>query len=180
MEESKHLAHVYLFTSKNFHDASHSLNRQLVSSDLLKHQGDVYLSSQGSLKSSTRTTSSVTPRTALSPTPTSSAGTSSPSTNSAGKAPHPPKRLTLHLGSCSTPSGSLTLPPVLELPQIRQNMDIYVSVACHPGHFVLQPWPDMYKLVVLMEEMILYYNKTDEKPLTVEKNRVYAAKVENK
>lgn len=59
-------------------------------------------------------------------------------------------------------------------------MDIYVSVACHPGHFVLQPWQDMYKLVILMEEMILYYNKTDEKPVTVEKNQVYAAKVENK
>uniref|UniRef100_A0A8C8MEI6 Tudor domain-containing protein 7 n=1 Tax=Oncorhynchus tshawytscha TaxID=74940 RepID=A0A8C8MEI6_ONCTS len=61
----------------------------------------------------------------------------------------------------------------------RHNMDIYVSVACHPGHFVLQPWRDMYKLVVLMGEMILYYNKTEEKPLKVEKNQIYAAKVEN-
>uniref|UniRef100_A0A8K9V3V9 Tudor domain-containing protein 7B n=1 Tax=Oncorhynchus mykiss TaxID=8022 RepID=A0A8K9V3V9_ONCMY len=59
------------------------------------------------------------------------------------------------------------------------NMDIYVSVACHPGHFVVQPWRDMYKLVVLMEEMILYYNKTEEKPLKGEKNQIYAAKVEN-
>uniref|UniRef100_A0A673Y4Q4 Tudor domain containing 7 b n=1 Tax=Salmo trutta TaxID=8032 RepID=A0A673Y4Q4_SALTR len=62
---------------------------------------------------------------------------------------------------------------------LRHNMDIYVSVACHPGHFVLQPWRDMYKLVVLMGEMILYYNKTEEKPLKVEKNQIYAAKVEN-
>uniref|UniRef100_A0A673CP43 Tudor domain-containing protein 7B-like n=1 Tax=Sphaeramia orbicularis TaxID=375764 RepID=A0A673CP43_9TELE len=59
------------------------------------------------------------------------------------------------------------------------NMDVYVSVACHPGHFVLQPWRDMYKLVVLMGEMILYYNKTEEKPLNIEKNQIYAAKVEN-
>uniref|UniRef100_A0A3Q4GEW6 Tudor domain containing 7 b n=1 Tax=Neolamprologus brichardi TaxID=32507 RepID=A0A3Q4GEW6_NEOBR len=59
------------------------------------------------------------------------------------------------------------------------NMDVYVSLACHPGHFVLQPWGDMYRLVVLMGEMILYYNKTEEKPLNVEKNQVYAAKVEN-
>uniref|UniRef100_A0A8C8BXA5 Tudor domain-containing protein 7B n=1 Tax=Oncorhynchus tshawytscha TaxID=74940 RepID=A0A8C8BXA5_ONCTS len=59
------------------------------------------------------------------------------------------------------------------------NMDIYVSVACHPGHFVVQPWRDMYKLVVLMEEMILYYNKTEEKPLKGENNQIYAAKVEN-
>lgn len=59
-------------------------------------------------------------------------------------------------------------------------MDVYISVACHPGHFVLQPWRDMYKLVVLMGEMILYYNKTEEKPLKIEKNEIYAAKVENK
>uniref|UniRef100_A0A674P7L8 Tudor domain containing 7 b n=1 Tax=Takifugu rubripes TaxID=31033 RepID=A0A674P7L8_TAKRU len=59
------------------------------------------------------------------------------------------------------------------------NMDVYISVACHPGHFVLQPWRDMYKLVVLMGEMILYYNKTEEKPLNIEKNQIYAAKVEN-
>lgn len=59
-------------------------------------------------------------------------------------------------------------------------MDVYISVACHPGHFVLQPWRDMYKLVVLMGEMILYYNKTEEKPLNIEKNQIYAAKVENK
>uniref|UniRef100_A0A673XU88 Tudor domain containing 7 b n=1 Tax=Salmo trutta TaxID=8032 RepID=A0A673XU88_SALTR len=62
---------------------------------------------------------------------------------------------------------------------LSHNMDIYVSVACHPGHFVVQPWRDMYKLVVLMEEMILYYNKTEEKPLKGEKNQIYAAKVEN-
>uniref|UniRef100_A0A7N8X4R8 Tudor domain containing 7 b n=1 Tax=Mastacembelus armatus TaxID=205130 RepID=A0A7N8X4R8_9TELE len=59
------------------------------------------------------------------------------------------------------------------------NIDVYIPVACHPGHFVLQPWRDMYKLVVLMGEMILYYNKTEEKPLNIEKNQIYAAKVEN-
>lgn len=59
-------------------------------------------------------------------------------------------------------------------------MDVFISVACHPGHFVLQPWQDMYKLVVLMGEMILHYNKMEEKPLKVEKNQVCAAKVENK
>uniref|UniRef100_A0A7N6BH34 Tudor domain-containing protein 7 n=1 Tax=Anabas testudineus TaxID=64144 RepID=A0A7N6BH34_ANATE len=62
---------------------------------------------------------------------------------------------------------------------LGNNIDIYVSVACHPGHFVLQPWRDMYKLVVLMGEMILYYNKSEEKPVSIEKNQIYAAKVEN-
>uniref|UniRef100_A0A8B9LLV6 Tudor domain-containing protein 7B n=1 Tax=Astyanax mexicanus TaxID=7994 RepID=A0A8B9LLV6_ASTMX len=122
VEESKRLAHVYLFTSKNFHDLSRSLNHQLAESDLWKHQKDT---------------------------------------------------------SKKVPPQNLALPPVLELPPAGHNIDIYVSVACHPGHFVLQPWQDMYKLVVLMGEMILYYNKTEEKPLTVEKNQVYAAKVEN-
>uniref|UniRef100_A0A8B9RKY8 Tudor domain-containing protein 7B n=1 Tax=Astyanax mexicanus TaxID=7994 RepID=A0A8B9RKY8_ASTMX len=125
VEESKRLAHVYLFTSKNFHDLSRSLNHQLAESDLWKHQKDVFLSSQGPLK---------------------------------------------------TPSSPKTPPTT---PPNTNSTDIYVSVACHPGHFVLQPWQDMYKLVVLMGEMILYYNKTEEKPLTVEKNQVYAAKVEN-
>ncbi|KAJ8339840.1 hypothetical protein SKAU_G00344730 [Synaphobranchus kaupii] len=48
-----------------------------------------------------------------------------------------------------------------------------------PGHFVLQPWQELYKLVVLMGEMILYYNKMEEKQLIkAEKNHIYAAKVE--
>ncbi|KAI1887783.1 hypothetical protein AGOR_G00193920 [Albula goreensis] len=77
------------------------------------------------------------------------------------------------------PGGPLQLPPLMDLPQVGHNMDIYVSVACHPGHFVLQPWQDLYKLVVLMGEMILYYNKMEERPIRVEKNQIYAAKVEN-
>uniref|UniRef100_A0A8B9LFF4 Tudor domain-containing protein n=1 Tax=Astyanax mexicanus TaxID=7994 RepID=A0A8B9LFF4_ASTMX len=148
VEESKRLAHVYLFTSKNFHDLSRSLNHQLAESDLWKHQKDVFLSSQGPLKTPTPQTSKKVP---------------------------PQSRTTPPI----TPPRNLALPPVLELPPAGHNIDIYVSVACHPGHFVLQPWQDMYKLVVLMGEMILYYNKTEEKPLTVEKNQVYAAKVEN-
>ncbi|KAJ8271252.1 hypothetical protein COCON_G00101110 [Conger conger] len=80
----------------------------------------------------------------------------------------------------SAPPAPLQLPPLMQLPQPGHNMDIYVSVACHPGHFVLQPWQDLYKLVVLMGEMILYYNKMEDKqPIQVEKNHVYAAKVEN-
>ncbi|TRY85751.1 hypothetical protein DNTS_031927 [Danionella cerebrum] len=77
-----------------------------------------------------------------------------------------------------TPSSSLTLPPQLNLPQVGQNMDVFVSVACHPGHFVLQPWQDMYKLVVLMGEMILFYNKQEVKMVNIQKNNVYAAKID--
>ncbi|XP_051993911.1 tudor domain-containing protein 7A-like [Xyrauchen texanus] len=76
-------------------------------------------------------------------------------------------------------SNGLTLPPQLELPKMGQNMDVFVSVACHPGHFVLQPWQDLYKLVVLMGEMILYYNKQEVTHIEIQKNRVYAAKIDN-
>ncbi|XP_062865139.1 tudor domain-containing protein 7A isoform X2 [Trichomycterus rosablanca] len=69
------------------------------------------------------------------------------------------------------------LTPVLELPGEGQNLDVFVSVACHPGHFVLQPWQELYKLVVLMGEMILYYNRQEERRIAIEKNHIYAAKI---
>ncbi|XP_073691887.1 tudor domain-containing protein 7B [Garra rufa] len=171
VDEPKRLAHVYLFTSKNFHDTSCSLNQQLADSNLWNHQKDVYLSSRGPSKSLNAPTNPATIQ------------TSSFSTDGQDKAPHIPKRISSPLGSQSTPPGSppeqLVLPPLLELPEIGQNMDVFVSVACHPGHFVLQSWQDMSKLVDLMGEMILHYNKMEEKPPKVKKNQVFAAKVEN-
>uniref|UniRef100_A0A673GZM5 Tudor domain-containing protein 7A-like n=1 Tax=Sinocyclocheilus rhinocerous TaxID=307959 RepID=A0A673GZM5_9TELE len=74
---------------------------------------------------------------------------------------------------------ALTLPPPLDLPLVGQNVDVFVSVACHPGHFVLQPWQDLYKLVVLMGEMILFYNKQEVTQINIQKNNVYAAKIDN-
>uniref|UniRef100_A0A8C7GHC1 Tudor domain containing 7 a n=1 Tax=Oncorhynchus kisutch TaxID=8019 RepID=A0A8C7GHC1_ONCKI len=90
-------------------------------------------------------------------------------------------QLTLDSPACSPIPKQLVLPPLLELPQAGQNMDVYVSVACHPGHFVLQPWQDLYKLVVLMGEMVLYYNQREETPgpRDVQKGEVYAAKVDH-
>ncbi|XP_067106282.1 LOW QUALITY PROTEIN: tudor domain-containing protein 7A [Osmerus mordax] len=74
---------------------------------------------------------------------------------------------------------TLPLPPLMELPKARESMDVFVPVACHPDYFVVQSWQDMFKLVVLMGEMILYYNNLegDEVPVCV--GEVYAAKVEN-
>uniref|UniRef100_A0A6Q2ZES8 Tudor domain-containing protein 7B n=1 Tax=Esox lucius TaxID=8010 RepID=A0A6Q2ZES8_ESOLU len=157
-ETKRSVVHVYLYTDKNFHDPVRSLNRQMAASDLFKHRGDVFLSSHSSngTKPQLRRAHS-----GSGPRPTG--GTSTPPGT-----PPPP-----------SPTPPFKLPPLLDLPPAGHNMDIYVSVACHPGHFVLQPWRDMYKLVVLMGEMILYYNKTEEKPLKVEKNQIYAAKVEN-
>ncbi|KAK9539920.1 hypothetical protein VZT92_002404 [Zoarces viviparus] len=71
----------------------------------------------------------------------------------------------------------LPLPPPLELPQPGQNMDVFVPVACHPGYFVLQPWQDLHKLVVLMGEMMLYYNQTNSSP-DIQKGQIYAAKID--
>uniref|UniRef100_A0A8D3EC16 Tudor domain containing 7 a n=1 Tax=Scophthalmus maximus TaxID=52904 RepID=A0A8D3EC16_SCOMX len=74
----------------------------------------------------------------------------------------------------------LPLPPLLELPQPGQNMDVFVPVACHPGYFVLQPWQDLHKLMVLMGEMILYYNQLCKTNTTthVQRGDVCAARIE--
>uniref|UniRef100_A0AAR2JE35 Uncharacterized protein n=1 Tax=Pygocentrus nattereri TaxID=42514 RepID=A0AAR2JE35_PYGNA len=85
-------------------------------------------------------------------------------------------------GDAPLPAGALAppvLPPPMQLPRPGQNLDVFVSVACHPGHFVLQPWQELYKLVVLMGEMILYYNRQEENCVTVEKNHIYAAKIDS-
>uniref|UniRef100_A0A8C6STI8 Tudor domain-containing protein 7B n=1 Tax=Neogobius melanostomus TaxID=47308 RepID=A0A8C6STI8_9GOBI len=126
VDETNGCVHVHLFTDKNFHDATRSLNHQMAQSQLFKRHPDVFLTSLRS---------AVYSRTAV-----------------------------LHCFDCLLPG---------------HNLDVYVSVACHPGYFVLQPWRDMYKLVVLMGEMILFYSKTEEQQLSVAKGQVYAAKVDN-
>ncbi|XP_051785861.1 tudor domain-containing protein 7A isoform X2 [Erpetoichthys calabaricus] len=70
--------------------------------------------------------------------------------------------------------------PLLQLPPSGQNMDVFISLACHPGHFVLQLWQELYKLDVLLGEMILYYNKLEEHRAPIVQNQIYAAKVDNK
>ncbi|KAJ8262554.1 hypothetical protein GJAV_G00167730 [Gymnothorax javanicus] len=182
LEEAKRLAHIYLFTSKNVQDKDHSVNHQLADSDLWKQQKDVFLSNQSPAKtkvdpnSNTITSDSNSNSGTISDLNTSS-NTRRPSqkeplspTPEVGDAPPP----------CSLTTAPLQLPPPLALPPPGQNMDVLVLVACHPGHFLLQPWQDQYKqLALLMEEMILHYSKVEEWPARVEKNQIYAAKVEN-
>lgn len=66
--------------------------------------------------------------------------------------------------------------------QPGQNIDVYVPVVCHPGYFVLQPWQDLHKLVVLMGEMTLYYNDTGKNHTTpqIQKGEVYAAQIDKR
>ena len=66
--------------------------------------------------------------------------------------------------------------------QTGQNMDVFVPVACHPGYFVLQPWQDLNKLVVLMGEMVFYYNQKENTntAMHIQKGDIYAAKIDKK
>ncbi|XP_060942293.1 tudor domain-containing protein 7A [Limanda limanda] len=73
----------------------------------------------------------------------------------------------------------LPLPPLLELPQPGQNMDVFVPVACHPRYFVLQPWQDLHKLTVLMGEMIFYYNQhKTTTPTHIQSGDFFAARID--
>nr|E1C3S7.1 RecName: Full=Tudor domain-containing protein 7 [Gallus gallus] len=72
------------------------------------------------------------------------------------------------------------VPPPLPLSEVGGFMDVYVSVACHPGHFIVQPWKEIHNLEALMEEMILYYSMAEERPVNIGTNKLYAAKIENR
>uniref|UniRef100_A0A4W5KNS1 Tudor domain containing 7 a n=1 Tax=Hucho hucho TaxID=62062 RepID=A0A4W5KNS1_9TELE len=172
LDEAK-LVHVYLFTSKGSQDVTNSVNHQMATSDLWKHPGPQKdgLPTPSFLDTMVDQLTLDSP--ACSPIPVS---TNSPSPlDGAGDTSNPT------LVTSAWGEKQLALPPLLELPQAGQNMDVYVSVACHPGHFVLQPWQDLYKLVVLMGEMVLYYNQREEMPGPgdVQKGEVYAAKVDH-
>ncbi|XP_060619749.2 tudor domain-containing protein 7 [Anolis sagrei] len=154
------IAHVYLFTPANFPDPDRSINRQIMNADLWKHQKDVFLS--------------VKPR-------------NFPGQGDADlpKLPSLEVRSSIIDSVPSTPETSnvgtaLTMPPPLPLAQPQEQMDVFVSLACHPGYFVLQPWQEMHNLEVLVEEMLLHYSASDEGAISVEKNKLYAAKVKNK
>ncbi|XP_006259310.1 tudor domain-containing protein 7 isoform X1 [Alligator mississippiensis] len=164
LDDWKRIAHIYLFTPKNFPDPDRSINRQITNADLWKHQKDVFLSAAPSGVGSLKGKSNDLPASEL---------------------------MSMSLKKCiiesvktvlepSSEVSTICMPPPLPLSKPGEHMDVYVSVACHPGHFVVQPWQELHNLEVLMEEMILYYSMAEGKPVTVQKNKLYAAKVENK
>ncbi|XP_074021953.1 tudor domain-containing protein 7 isoform X1 [Numenius arquata] len=157
---SKGIAHVYLFAPENFPDMDRSVNRQIKNADLWKHQKDVFLSVTPSGTSSTKVTSDAV--SAL----RSTSGRVEKSVSDSTREP-------------SSTASTIDMPPPLPLSKTGELMDVYVSVACHPGHFIVQPWKELHNLEALMEEMILYYSRAEEKPVNVEKNKLYAAKIEN-
>ncbi|KFQ14257.1 Tudor domain-containing protein 7, partial [Leptosomus discolor] len=157
---SKGIPHIYLFAPENFPDMDHSINRQIKNADLWKHQRDVFLSVTPSGSSSTKVTSG-----AVSALPLTS-GRLEKSFSDTAREP-------------SSAASTTDMPPPLPLSKTGELMDVYVSVACHPGHFIVQPWKELHNLEALMEEMILYYSRAEEKPVNIEKNKFYAAKIGN-
>lgn len=165
MDETRGVTHVYLFTPKNFPDPHRSINRQITNADVWKHQKDVILSA----------------------IPNAGSSPSSKSTNNP-IAGHPGENFRKNVTDVikisvvdHTNSYSMEeLPPPVHMSKPGEHMDVYVPVACHPGYFIIQPWQEIHKLEVLMEEMILYYSASEEHHIAVEKDQVYAAKVENK
>ncbi|KAF2988454.1 hypothetical protein EK904_004959 [Melospiza melodia maxima] len=157
-DASKGIAHIYLFAPENFPDMDRSINRQIKNADLWKHQKDVFLSVAPSGTGFTKAVGDAAPALQL------PSGKLEKSFPDSGREP----------GSAVS---SMEMPPPLPLPKPGDLMDIYVSVACHPGHFVVQPWNELNNLYALMEEMILYYSRAEEKPVTIEKNKLYAAKI---
>ncbi|XP_026528720.1 tudor domain-containing protein 7 isoform X2 [Notechis scutatus] len=154
------IAHIYLFTPKNFPDPDRSINRQITSADLWKHQKDVFLSVSLSNLPGRRETDLPMQ---------SSLG---PKQSSTDTVPH-----ILESRKVET---TVNMPPTLPLVQSREQMDVFVALACHPGYFILQSWQEIHKLEMLMEEMLLYYNTAEDGAVSVEKNKIYAAKVKNK
>ncbi|XP_038660521.1 tudor domain-containing protein 7-like isoform X1 [Scyliorhinus canicula] len=163
VDETKGLVHIYLFTSKNFPNPERSINHKITNADLWKHRKDVYLSVE-------RSSATSFPSNKGDANITSEFDTKSP-VKDFGIAPI--KMVAPHIVHN-------VLPSPFVLPQPGEHMDVFISVACHPGHFVFQPWQELYKLEVLMEEMVLYYNSTEWQFVPVEKNKIFAAQLDNK
>ncbi|XP_036186193.1 tudor domain-containing protein 7 isoform X3 [Myotis myotis] len=165
VDETRGVNHVYLFTPKNFPDPHRSINRQITNADLWKHQKDVFLSALASDAGSPNSRGGHT-----------IAASSSGENIRKSLVEVSKKPVVDHISAFSTEQ----LPPPVHLAKPGEHMDVYVPVACHPGYFVIQRWQEIHKLEVLMEEMILYYSVSEERRVAVEKDQVYAAKVENK
>ncbi|NWU93511.1 TDRD7 protein, partial [Upupa epops] len=159
-DASKGIAHIYLFAPENFPDMDRSINQQIKNADLWKHQKDVFLSVTPSKNSSTKVTSDAVTGLQL-------------TSEKLDKSFCDSSR------ELSSAVSTIDMPPPLPLSKIGGLMDVYVSVACHPGHFIVQPWKELHHLEALMEEMILYYSRAEEKCVNIEKNKLYAAKIGN-
>ncbi|XP_069818220.1 tudor domain-containing protein 7 [Dendropsophus ebraccatus] len=158
IDDARSMVSVYLFTSRASLDPERSINRQITSEELWKQQKNLL--------------ATIAPNTVKCK---GDAGTQA--VVSRKDQSYVTKKPVVEQ---VTTGPSLDVPPPLPLPRSGEHIDVFVSVACHPGHFVFQPWQELHKLEVLMEEMLLHYSTTEEKQTEIEKNKLYAAKVDNK
>ncbi|XP_038569830.1 tudor domain-containing protein 7A isoform X1 [Micropterus salmoides] len=162
------LVYMYLFNGVDSHqDLDKSINHQLAQSEFWQK-----LTTHNNISVETGLSALVDKLTLSSPVP-------NPIVKAPRGPPHQAEDSSFPDTTTKTGMKPLPMPPPLELPQPGQNMDVFVPVACHPGYFVLQPWQDLHKLVVLMGEMILYYNQTQKTNTAthIQKGEVYAAKI---
>ncbi|XP_041641263.1 tudor domain-containing protein 7B-like [Cheilinus undulatus] len=168
------LVYMYLFIGTNSQELDKSINRQLAQSELWQK-----LTTKNNNAITSRNNSKNTELDDLAERMTLSSPVPNPDKTST--------KLPLRAEDSSSPETTaktvtqiLPIPPPLELPKPGQSMDVFVPVACHPGYFVLQPWQDLHKLVVLMGEMILYYNQMwkSNTDVHIKKGEIYAAKID--
>ncbi|KAM9856959.1 tudor domain-containing protein 7A [Aulostomus maculatus] len=157
------LVHMYLFIETDSQDLDKSINHQLAHSQLWQK-----LSAQDNHIITNNNRSLETGISA----PTERVAVTSPVMKDSSQ--------THQRANGSDTTSTSVMPPLMELPLPGQNMDVFVPVACHPGYFVLQPWQDLHKLVVLMGEMMLYYNQTLRTTTAthIQKGHVFAAKID--
>ncbi|KAM4603890.1 tudor domain-containing protein 7A [Polymixia lowei] len=178
------LVHIYLFSGSDSQQLDHSLNHQLAQSHLLQRLPDqnnntIAMATRsldaGDISELVGKLSLDSPALTLTATPALSPSAQAQH-RGAGDSPDTPAPAK----TAAAGQKPLPMPPLVELPQPGQNMDVFVPVACHPGHFVVQPWQDLYKLVVLMGEMVLYYHQTQDATTSthIQKGEIYAAKVD--
>ncbi|XP_068583840.1 tudor domain-containing protein 7A isoform X2 [Cebidichthys violaceus] len=164
------LVYMYLFVGADSQELDKSYNHQLAQSQLWK---ELTTQNNNNIITSSTSSSMDTGLSAL----VEKLTLSSPVPNPITKSSTGPLQGAEVSSAPDVTTMPLLLPPPLELPQPGQNMDVFVPVACHPGYFVLQPWQDLHKLVVLMGEMMLYYNQTNSSP-DIQKGQIYAAKID--
>ncbi|KAG9486616.1 hypothetical protein GDO78_006797 [Eleutherodactylus coqui] len=157
IDDVKSMVYVYLFTSRASLDPERSINRRITNEELWKQKNVLPITASHLSK-----------------------GRGEPGTPTAVSQKDQSNIIKRHAIEQVTAGSSLDLPPPLPLPRSGEHIDVFVSVACHPGHFVFQPWQELHKLEVLMEEMLLHYSTTEEKQTDLEKNKLYAAKVDTK
>ncbi|XP_070684167.1 tudor domain-containing protein 7A [Pempheris klunzingeri] len=170
------LVHMYLFIGAESQELGKSINHQLAQSELWQkvttQNNNIIITSNN--RSVDTALSALVEKLSL------GSAVPNPAVKASARPLHVAEDSSLTDTTNKTWTQPLAMPPPLELPQPGQNMDVFVPAACHPGYFVLQPWQDLHKLVVLMGEMILYYNQTCKTNTVthIQRGEVYAAKID--